>query len=97
MDKWTRKYIFGDWFTGGLIEWLSDWLTDEVTDWLTKWLTDKVTNHATDGLCYYKNKRIMGGNMNEWMNEWTDQYIFGNEKVDKWKGFIYMISSFYQK
>ena len=35
----------------------------------------------------------MGGNM----NEWTDQYIFGNEKVDKWKGFIYMISSFYQK
>ena len=39
----------------------------------------------------------MGGNMNEWMNEWTDQYIFGNEKVDKWKGFIYMISSFDQK
>ena len=83
--------------TGLLAGWLSDWLTDEVTDWLTKWLTDKVTNHATDRLCYCKNKRIMGGNMNEWMNEWTDQYIFGNEKVDKWKGFIHMISSFYKK
>lgn len=85
VNGWMNQKIYFL-VTGLLAGWLSDWLTDEVSDWQSDW-------SCTDRLCYYKNKWIMGGNM----NEWTDQYIFGNEKVDKWKGFIYMISYFYQK